>query len=92
MTSTELFIADQIKKLVPTYDTIELRATVDSSAFSVEFFATVQGKRQQCFEMMDVGAFTEKEFNAAAKSIANYLRGLPDFDANAVNKYNMVLR
>lgn len=92
MTELELFVSEQIKTLVPRYDVIELRATVSSSSFSVEFFATVDGKKMQCFEMIDEGMFTEKNFNIASKAIANYLRGLLDFNADGINKYNVFLR
>ena len=55
MTELEPFVAEQIKTLVPSYDTVELKATVSASSFSVEFFATVNGKKMQCFEMIDEG-------------------------------------
>ena len=92
MTELELFVAEQIKTLVPSYDTVELKATVSASSFSVEFFATVDSKKMQCFEMIDEGMFTEKNFNAASKAIANYFRGLSDFNADGINKYTVVLK
>ena len=92
MTELEPFVAEQIKTLVPSYDTVELKATVSASSFSVEFFATVDGKKMQCFEMIDEGMFTEKNFNAASKAIANYFRGLSDFNADGINKYTVVLK
>ena len=91
MTELELFVAEQIKTLVPNYNTVELKATVSASSFSVEFFATVDGKKMQCFEMIDEGMFTEKNFNIASKAIANYFRGLSDFNADGINKYTVVL-
>ena len=92
MTELELFVAEQIKTLVPSYDTVELKATVSASSFSVEFFATVDGKKMQCFEMIDKGMFTEKAFNAVSKTIVNHLRKLPNFKANSINKYTIVLK
>ena len=92
MTELEFFVAEQIKTLVPSYDTVELKATVSASSFSVEFFATVDGKKMQCFEMIDEGMFTEKNFNAVSKAIANYFRGLYDFSADGINKYIVVLK
>lgn len=91
MAELERFVAEQIKTLVPHYDTIELKATVSSSSFSVEFFATIDGKKMQCFEMIDAGMFTEKNFNAASKAIAHYFRGLSDFNADGIHKYTVVL-
>ena len=92
MTELELFVAEQIKTLVPRYDALELKATVSASSFSVEFFATVDGKKMQCFEMIDEGMFTEKNFNAASKAIANYCRELANFNVDGVNKYSIVLK
>ena len=91
MTELELFVAEQIKTLVPNYNTVELKATVSASSFSVEFFATVDGKKMQCFEMIDEGMFTEKNFNAASKAIANYFRNLSDFNTDGIKKYTVVL-
>lgn len=92
MTELELFVSEQIKTLVPNYEALELKATVSSSSFSVEFFATVDGKKMQCFEMIDEGMFTEKNFNVVSKAIANYCRGLNGFNADGINKYTVVLK
>lgn len=92
MTELELFVSEQIKTLVPNYEALELKATVSSSSFSVEFFATVDGKKMQCFEMIDAGMFTEKNFNVVSKAIANYCRGLNGSNADGINKYTVVLK
>ena len=92
MTELELFVSEKIKTLVPNYEALELKATVSSSSFSVEFFATVDGKKMQCFEMIDAGMFTEKNFNVVSKAIANYCRGLNGFNADGINKYTVVLK
>lgn len=92
MKELELFVSEQIKTLVPNYETIELKAVVSSSSFSVEFFATVGGKKKQCFEMMDEGTFSEKNFNIASKAIANYCRTLMDFNPDGINKYTVELK
>ena len=42
MTELEIFVSERIKTLVPSYDTVELKATVNMSSFSVEFFATTE--------------------------------------------------
>ena len=91
MTELELFVSKQIKTLVPNYERVELRATVSSSSFSVEFFATIDGRKMQCFEMIDTGMFSEKDFNIASKAIANYFRKLPDFNTSGINKYTVML-
>ena len=92
MTELEVFVSGQIKTLIPNYDAVELKATVSSSSFSVEFFETVDEKKMQCFEMIDTGFFTEKNFNTASKAVANYFRGLPDFKKDDINNYTLVLK
>ena len=92
MTELELFVSEQIKTLIPSYDSVELKASVSSSSFSVEFFAIIKGTRMQCFEMIDKGMFTEKAFNTVSKTIVNHLRKLPNFKANSINKYTIILK
>ncbi len=92
MTELEVFVSKQIKTLVPNYDVVELEAAVTSSSLSVEFFATVDGKKMQCFQMIDDGLFTEKNFNTVSKAIANYVRELPDFNKDSINRYTVVLK
>ena len=92
MSELEQFVSEQLKTLVPNYEVIDLKATVSTSSFSVEFFATVNGKRMQCFEMMDAGMFAEKSFNLVSKAIANYCRGMSDFNAQTINKYTVTLK
>ena len=91
-TPTERFVSNQIRTLVPNYDTGKLKATVSSSSFSVDFFVTIDGKKMHCFDMIDEGMFTERKFNTVSKTIANYFRGLSDFDTNGINKYTVVLK
>lgn len=92
MSELEVFMSEQIKILVPNYSTLELNAIVSASSYSIEFFAVVNGKRMQCFEMIDNGIFSEKNFNIVSSNIANYCRQLPDFDVNGVNRYAINLK
>ena len=88
MNELEYFVSKQITELVPNCDSVVLKATVSSSSFSVEFFAIINGKRMQCFEMIDEGIFTEKDFNEASKAIANFCRAQTNFNTNGINKYS----
>ena len=92
MKDLELFVSEQIKTLVPNFESVDLKATVSASSFSVEFFAIINGKKMQCFEMIDNGMFKEKDFNIVSKAIANFCRSLPNFDANKINKYSVELK
>ena len=87
----ENFVLKQIKKLVPKFDSLKLKASVSKSSYSIEFFVTVNGKKMQNFEMIENEMFTEKEFNNVSKNIANYIRKMPNFDQSKVNKYTIIL-
>ena len=100
MTESEIFVSKQIRTLVPNYDSVELKATVSSSSFSVEFFITISGKKMQCFEMIDKGMFIEKNFNIISKAIAKQNKKTPADNrsnavikaANIINKYTITLK
>ena len=87
MNEMECFLAEQIKTLVPEYESVELKVKVNSTSYSVVFYATVDGERMQCFDMIDEGLFEEKDFDKVAKDIADYFRSLPDFNKEGLNKY-----
>lgn len=42
--------------------------------------------------MIDNGMFTEKDFNAVSKAIANYIRRQPAFNKDGINRYAVVLK
>ena len=92
MTDFESYVSEQIKLLVPKYDVIELDAAISTKSVSVDFFATVDGRKMQCFQMIDEGLFSEKLFRAVAKAVAAYARTLPDFKQDSINHYNIVLK
>lgn len=46
----------------------------------------------QCCQMIDEGMFTEKNFNSVSKAIADYIRKLPDFKTDGINKYTVELK
>lgn len=92
MSELENFVAKQIKTLVPHYDKVELEAVITSSSYSIEFFAIVNGQKKQSFQMIDECLFSEKAFNAASKAIADYVRALPSFNKDGLNKYALVLK
>ncbi len=92
VTELEKFVSEQIKAIVPRYDMVELEAIVTKSGFGVEFFATVDGKRMQNYQMIDGGLISEKSFDKFAKAVADYVRALPEFNQDGLNKYRMVLK
>ncbi len=74
MTDLQKLIEEQIWKLVPGCEKLEFWGNVSDSSFAMEFFATVDGKRMQCYQMADEGLLKEKELDAAFKTIADHFR------------------
>ena len=87
MTDFESYIAEQLSHLIPNCENIEVRANISESSYSFEFFATINGKRMQCFDMIDEGLIKEKDFDICAKAIAQYARSTAGFKTGEVNKY-----
>ena len=104
---TEVFTqAFERGELTAKLDRIPAKETSDKEVLIDEVFKEIQegpfdelrdveiidGKKMQCFEMIDAGMFTEKNFNVVSKAIANYCRGLNGFNADGINKYTVVLK
>ena len=90
MTDCYIFIKEQIVQLVPMYDKIEMRASISDSSCSIEFFVTVNGKRMQCFDMIDNDLIKESDFDIVANIIAEYVRNTTGYKKGEVNKFSFV--
>lgn len=60
MSDLEKYVADTLAPLVPTYEKLDVRANVGDNTHSVEFFATINGKKMQCYDMADNGMIKER--------------------------------
>lgn len=88
MTEIEKFVAAQLFELVPNSEKFEVRLYISKKSYSVEFWAVVDGKRLQCFDMIDNGLIQEKSFDDTAKAIVDFIRKTDSFDDNRVSKYS----
>lgn len=86
MTELEKYITEQIKKLVPSFDKLDVRANIGDNSYSVEFFVTVDGKKMQCYDMVDDGVIQEKDMDAVTESIAKYVRKMSSYKNGRINK------
>ncbi|MEG2428774.1 MAG: hypothetical protein RSA99_00145 [Oscillospiraceae bacterium] len=86
MTAFERYISDQVEKIVPSFEKLELRGNIGDNSYSVEFFVTVDGKKMQCFEMVDDGLIKEKELDIVSKSIANNFRKSSSYESGKINE------
>lgn len=86
MTELKRDISDQIKKIVPAFDKLEVRVNIGDNGYSGEFFVTQNGVRMQCFEMVDSGLFKEKEVDAVFEEIAKCVRESSTYVSGEINK------
>ena len=54
MSELEKFVADTLAPLVPSYEKLDVRANIGDKTHSVEFFATINGEKRQCYDMADM--------------------------------------
>lgn len=84
----ETYVSGKISKLVPNFEKIEFKAQISDASYSIEFFATIDGKRMQNFEMIDNGMMNEEEFDEFSKDVAQYVRSSNDYNSGEVNEYS----
>ena len=90
MTELEKYIINQLTQLVPNADAFEVRANIGDKSYSIEFFASLDGVKYQCYEMIDNGIFKEKDFDTIVKQIAEYIRNCPEYHPGEINKFSFV--
>lgn len=91
MSELEKNISDQIKKLVPVFDKLELKANIGDNSYSIEFFVTIDGKKMQCYDMVDDGLLDEKDLDEVSKHIANYIRSTASYEGGKINKITITI-
>ncbi len=86
MNSLEKFVTEEIKKIVPVFEVLEVRFNVGDSSYSMEFFVTIDGKRMQCYDMVDDGTIIEEMMDEIFDSIAKYTRVSETYKSGEINK------
>lgn len=92
MTELEKYIISQLKQLVPDTDDFEVRANIGDKSYSMEFFASINGVKHQCYDMIDKGIFEEKAFDTIAKQIAEHIRNCPEYHSGKINKFYFAIK
>ena len=88
MTVLESNIMQWLTQLVPKANSFEVRANIGDKGYSVEFFATIDGIRYQCYDMIDRGIIKEKDFDAVVTKIVQYFRTTPEYSPGQINKFS----
>lgn len=87
--TVEQFAIQQVNTLIPGYDKIELEMYIDDVSYSIDFLATIDGQKKQCLDLIDEGVITNKAYEDAAKTIAEYARASENYKTGNVNKYKV---
>ena len=88
MTELEEKIIKQLKQLVPGAEQFEVRANIGDKSSSVEFFATIDGIKHQCYDMIDNGEMKEQDFDAMVKQLAKFIRTCSEYRPGEINKFS----
>lgn len=86
MSDLQDYSKEQIAKIVPEFDNLELRATVSDTSYSIEFFVSINGERKQCYELADDGVIDEEELDKVSARIAEYIRKGSNYKKGNINK------
>lgn len=86
MPNLQDYAKEQIAKIVPEFDNLELRATVSDTSYSVEFFVLINGEKKQCYELADDGVIDEEKLDEVLARIAEYIRKGTDYKKGSINK------
>lgn len=92
MSELEKYVADTLATLVPTYEKMDIRANIGDNTYSIEFYATIKGKKMQCYDMVDSGILKEKDLEVAFNAIAEYIRKTAEYIPGTINKFKFSLK
>lgn len=90
--SSEKFIKNKLYHLVPNADVFEVRANIGDSSHSIEFFATIKGKKYQCYDLVDIGLIDEHKLDKTFNDIAITIRKNPEYNKGKINKYTFTIK
>ena len=91
MSDLETFISKEISLLIPSFENIDFRAQIGDSSYSVEFFVTINGKKMQCYDMVDKGLIKESKLDSVSESIAKFIRRMPSYKKGTINKIKLII-
>ena len=74
MNQIEKYTAEKLKPLCPQAEAMEVRAEISNCSYYIVFFATVDGVKKQCYEMIDNGELDETATEHCFYKIAKYVR------------------
>lgn len=91
MSELEKIVLEKISQILPKCDRIEFKAVIGDTSYSIEFFATINGERRQCYELVDDGLFKEKDLESIFEAIAGSIRQTNEYKKGEVNKISFTV-
>lgn len=88
MSDLKSYAKEQIATIIPKFDSLELRAVVSDSSYSVEFFVIIDGEKKQCYELADEGLIDEENLERVLALIADHIRNSADYKKGDINEIN----
>ena len=82
------YAAQKISEFIPQYEKLEVDAIVNDDSYSIVFYATINGKRLQCYQLADMGIVSEKIVDAAFEDIAKFIRASDEYNTAQLNEYD----
>lgn len=92
MDELKRYIYKLVARLLPDIEVINITAYVDDFSYSIEFWVTINGNKMQCFEMVDHGILKESDVNSLNQSIAKFIRQLPNYKKDRLNKITLTIK
>lgn len=86
MNGLEAYAKEQLSPILPTLDGLELRGKVGDSSYWLECFVQVEGKRMQCYDLVDEGRVDQDTLDQALARIAQYIRDHADYKKGELNE------
>ena len=74
MEKLEAKAVEVVKNFVPNFEKLEFRADIGNTSYIIEFFVQIDGKRWQCYSLVDDGKIDEEEMDKQFAMYAEYVR------------------
>lgn len=88
MNELEKFVNEQIKQIISDFEKLQFLATIGDTSYSIEFFVLINGKRKQCFELVDEHIIESEKLEKVFSNIEKFIRNSPDYTKDKINKFS----
>jgi hypothetical protein len=86
MNEIEVFALKQIKRISPVFSKIEFEGRVWDTGRTMTFLLTIDGKRHQCYKLVDDGIIVENVLESVFDAIASFIRQSREYKKGEVKE------